>query len=110
YPSVTPYDDCGRWIAQALRRAGVHADMGSRLYRTFLAAGLPAPEMALSAGVGGGDNLFAWRFYADLVRTLAPHISQFGIATAEEIDLESLEYRMRSAAVVASAQVITPPI
>ena len=110
YPSVAAYDDCGRWIKQALRQAGVHTDMGSRLYQTFLAAGLPGPEMALAAGIGGGDSFFGWRFYADLVRTLAPHISRFGIATAEEIDLASLEDRMCSTAVEAKAQVITPPI
>jgi hypothetical protein len=69
--------------------------MGIKLHSTFVAAGLPAPSMRLSAvmsgGVNGVDHL---ELVTDLVETLLPAIERLGVATAAEIGVETLADRM----------------
>ena len=67
------------------------------LFRVFLEAGLPAPEMELVTTVGGPD----WGGHeqtADVSSALLPLIVKFGIATEEEVQARTLEKRLREEA------------
>jgi ubiquinone/menaquinone biosynthesis C-methylase UbiE len=100
---------CLGWITGALSSAGAELAMGYRLYSTFLAAGLPAPQQRLEGRIGGGPDSEAYRTIAGIVRTLIPVIERAGLATAAEIDIDTLEERLRSEVVSAGAIVVTPP-
>jgi SAM-dependent methyltransferase len=96
YPLSPTHDQCFRWIAEAFRMTGTETRMGVKLHAAFVAAGLPAPSMRLSAFVGGGTNTEDYlRAVADIVRTLLPAIERFGVATASEVDIETLAERMQ---------------
>jgi SAM-dependent methyltransferase len=95
-------------IAAALERAGVETEMGFKLRRAFLDAGLPEPRMELNAPVGGGPRWGGYEFAAGTLRTLLPLVERFGIATAEEVDVETLAQRLREE-MVASGGVGKPP-
>ena len=83
------------WIMETYRRAGMDLKMGLRLFPLFLEAGLPAPQMRLDAAVGGGPEWAGYGYIASLLRTLLPLIVKFNIATAEEVDIDTLEERFR---------------
>ena len=54
FPPIPTYDRSCRQLVECLGLAGTEPRMGLKLHTTFLAAGLPAPTMAMSARVGGG--------------------------------------------------------
>ncbi len=94
------------WILETYRRAGMDLKMGLRVFPLFLEVGLPAPQMRLDAAVGGGPEWAGYGYIASLIRTLLPLIVKFGIATAEEVGIDTLEERFRDE-VVSQGGVVT---
>ena len=80
--------------------------MPARLYRAFVDAGLPAPSMRMQTFVGGGAGCTDWlQAVAELVGSLLPAMEKLGVATAAEVDIETLAERLRRE-VTASGSVI----
>jgi hypothetical protein len=82
--------------------------MGLELYQVFLAAGLPGPSMRMDALIGGGPDCPAYELVADLVRSLLPVMEKLRIATAAEVNISSLEQRLRDEVVAAKGVVLSP--
>jgi SAM-dependent methyltransferase len=108
FPPTQLWEDALGWIAAALERAGVETEMGFKLRRAFLEAGLPEPRMELNAPVGGGPRWGGYEFAAGTLRTLLPLVERFGIATAEDVGVDTLADRLREE-MVASDGVGKPP-
>jgi ubiquinone/menaquinone biosynthesis C-methylase UbiE len=87
------------WIVEAFRRAGLPVRMGLDLYTVFLDAGLPAPSMSGEAMIVAGPEWVGYDLAAETIRTVLPLILKFGLATAEEVQIETLAERMRDEAV-----------
>jgi len=102
-PRVGPYDDSCRWILETIEKNGVHGRMGAMLPSTFVAAGLPAPSLALESLTGGGEDEERIRFVTEVVGTLHESIVRAGIATAEEMDLATLPERIAADALAKRA-------
>lgn len=83
------------WVIQVFQRVGVEIRMGMKLYSEFLKVGLPAPEIRYEAAIGGGPSWVGYEWFAGSLRSVLPLIIKFGIATAEEVEIESLEERLR---------------
>ena len=106
FPPAPTYDRCSQWIQETLRLSGAEPRMGTRLFSTFIAAGLPAPLMQLETLVAGvANNADPLHLVADLAGTLASAMERLGVATAAEVGLETLAERMISEA-AAGASVI----
>lgn len=74
--------------------------MGLKLHATFVAAGLPAPSMRLGSIVGGSVNSSdSARLVAMLAGTMLADMERLGVATADDLDFETLADRMVSEAV-----------
>jgi len=110
YPPSPLWQQTGNWIIQAFQRAGAELQMGMKIYGSFLAAGLPAPQLRYEAIFAGGPASPMYEFLADVVRALLPMFAQFGIATAEEVDIETLEDRLRKEIVPRQGVARTPAI
>jgi ubiquinone/menaquinone biosynthesis C-methylase UbiE len=108
-PDVPAFAQCGRWIVEAFARAGVETSMGSRLYSVFQQAGLPAPEMISGGRVEGNPQSQIFEWLAGTVRSLLPMIEKTGVATREEVGIDTLADRLR-AATVANGAVAHAPI
>jgi SAM-dependent methyltransferase len=106
FPSTRLWDQVRTWFLAALDFAGVETRMGLRLYQTFLAADLVAPELRLEAGIGGGERAPAF-MWADVLRSVIPTLEQAGIATEAEIDPDTLEARLMKETVTTDGVVIT---
>jgi SAM-dependent methyltransferase len=94
-PRAQLFEQAWNWWLEATRRAGLERQMGLKLYGLFLDAGLPPPEMRLERVMGGGPDWGGYDHLASLVRGLLPLIVQGGIATAEEVAIDTLAQRLR---------------
>jgi ubiquinone/menaquinone biosynthesis C-methylase UbiE len=95
FPPAPTYDRCSQWIRKTLRLSGAETEMGTKLFSTFIAAGLPAPSMQLETLVGGvANNADPLHLVADLAETLGNAMERLGVATAAEVGLETLAERM----------------
>ena len=108
HPSVAVWDDTVQALRAALTRGGSNARMGLELRAAFLAAGLPAPELRSEQDVGGGLEWRGYDLLAETVRAALPSIAACDEATAQELEVDTLAARLRTA-VVAGGGVATSP-
>jgi ubiquinone/menaquinone biosynthesis C-methylase UbiE len=94
-PAAPVIDKIRDWMLDAFAQAGIEMEMGHKLYQTFKAAGLPAPQMEIDGFIGGVEDISP-ALFANVVRMLVPHLEALGVATAEEIEVHTLEQRMRA--------------
>jgi SAM-dependent methyltransferase len=107
-PLVPLYEQMLSWGREGLQRAGLDSRFGLQLYQVFLDAGLPAPQLHCGAFVGAGPD---WGWYdvtAETIRSLLPVLIKYGIATAEEIGINTLAERCREAMVSKRSVAIGP--
>ncbi|HMR68002.1 MAG TPA: class I SAM-dependent methyltransferase [Anaerolineae bacterium] len=95
FPAGPLHQQVVQWTTAPPDR-GLGPKMGSHLYQTYLAAGLPEPQLRLEAPIGGGPNWPGYDYVADTVRSLLPMLEQRGRVTAVELDLETLAERLRA--------------
>jgi SAM-dependent methyltransferase len=93
-PPVPTYDRACQWVGETYCRTGVDVRIGTKLYSIFLAAGLAAPTMRLHAVIGGATALDEVHLDADQAVVLAADIERLGLATASELDAETLVERI----------------
>ncbi len=95
-PPAPIYDRCRQWIGEVFRSAGTpDTNVAARLRQAFLGADLTEPSMRMHTFVGGGERCADWlQAVAELVGSLLPAIEKGGIATAAEVDMETLAERM----------------
>ena len=110
FPPGTLWDQTGRLVIETFARAGTHMRMGRQLLGSFLAAGLPAPVMREEAMVGGGPGFTGYAWLAGVARSLAPLMNQWEIASAHQLEPDTLAERLRSDAVARGAVVWGPGI
>jgi ubiquinone/menaquinone biosynthesis C-methylase UbiE len=110
YPSLPLWEQVGTWFGEAMQRAGVESQMGLKLYAAFQEAGLPAPVMRADTIVGTGPDTPIYRQMTDLIRSLLPFMEQLGLATAADVEIETLAERLRDEVVAARGVITYPPL
>jgi predicted O-methyltransferase YrrM len=96
-PPAPLSEQVGKRLTQVFQRAGLDTQ-GLNLFHLFLEAGLPIPEMELITTVGGGPDWAGYEQLVDITSALLPLILNFGIATQEEVQVETLLQRLREEA------------
>ncbi|HVI06234.1 MAG TPA: class I SAM-dependent methyltransferase [Sphingomicrobium sp.] len=94
-PPARVVDEVREWLLSVFEKAGIELEMGPRLYSAFKAAGLNPPQMRVDGFIGGAESLSP-ALIANVVRTLLPQLEALGIARAEDVDIDTLENRMRA--------------
>lgn len=95
-------------LTQTFRRAGLEPDTGSHLYSLFNQAGLPQPQMIGGARVEGGPASTVYEYLAETVRSMLPFIIKTGVATAEEIEIDTFVSRLRHEITEMGGIIVTP--
>ena len=108
-PNTPRLNKLAEWGIEVFRRSGANVGMGLDLYGTFVDAGLPEPTLQYSAPVGGPAAWAGYQFIANSFRSLIPLLEAFGIATAQEVDVETLADRLRAEVVASKRPLILPP-
>lgn len=97
YPPSRLTEQVYRWATQGFAYAGVETAMGMKLHQVFVNAGLEQPQMQVD-GLIGGDRAFVeivTEFVSEAVRSLLPLLIKGGIATEEEVEIDTLAARWR---------------
>jgi hypothetical protein len=95
-------------IAKTDRLAGVQTDLGLHLTRVFLDAGLPWPTLKAEVPVGEEPGSFLYPWFTGTIRSLLPRIERFGLATADELQVDTLLARMEAEAANLKPRLIGP--
>lgn len=109
-PEVPTYRWCVDRIIALYERAGLEPDMGSKLFGAFQRAGLSVPVMIGACRVEGGPDSYVYRYIAATMRSLLPMFERVGVATATEVDVETLEDRMRAEAIEGACSLVLPTL
>jgi len=110
HPSSPLWETMWNWMRAVIRKGGLDPATGYNLRRTFLHAGLPEPEMNLCSPVGGGPDWPGYDYAAESVRSMLPLIVKLGIATEEEVEIDTLARRLRAETVAADGVVKAPDL
>jgi SAM-dependent methyltransferase len=108
-PEIPLLRKCGIWVGEALRHSGACLDMGMRLYQTYLQAGFVNSGCLVSHLSGCGPQPGLAEYVAETIRSLLPKIEQYGIATREEVDIDTLAERLDAAVRAANCQWVGTP-
>src|ERR1044071_8516069 len=84
FPQVELFEQSIRQIIKTLHREKAQTLMGLRLYRTFVEAGLPPPQMVMGARVEGSPDSLGYQIVAQVVKSLLPVMEKLGVANARE--------------------------
>ena len=100
-PPAPIFDACCRWLRDTVKWMKADPEMGMNLPAAFAAAGLPCPAMRVEQQIGGGEQAFeAVRLIVDLIRTQLGSVVASGVASEDEVSIETLMDRvMREIAV-----------
>jgi ubiquinone/menaquinone biosynthesis C-methylase UbiE len=96
YPAMPTWRRFWDWFQTTAARTGMELLMGYRLAPAFQAAGLPAPHLHLESPLIAGDDPAGYTWAADSLRSVLPLTFKFGLATPEEVEIETLAARLRA--------------
>jgi len=94
WPDVPIFDQAAWWLAEALRGSGARPELGLEMHSLFLDCGLPAPRMRTDTLISGEGDSPVYKLVAEAVRTLVPTLEKLNIASAAQVQIESLADRM----------------
>lgn len=105
-PRLPLLDQAWGWIVTALIRGGMVTDIGARITDGFARAGVQEAVVMREGRVERGGESGSHEYMARMVRTMAPIIERMGIASAEELGLDTLAERLSHEAAALDAQFI----
>jgi ubiquinone/menaquinone biosynthesis C-methylase UbiE len=108
-PGTEVWAQAMRWINAVLVQSGGQADAAFRLLQIYDDAGLGMPAILCETIVSGGRFSPFYDWLATTVRSLLPRIVELGIATEVEVDIDTLEDRLRNSAIEQRVQLLSPP-
>nr|WSY49000.1 class I SAM-dependent methyltransferase [Streptomyces sp. NBC_00886] len=108
-PAVPVVTESVAWIRAALRHGRRDPEMGERLAQVLRLSGMSDPSVAVAVPTGGPDSA-AVTLIAESARSLLPVMERGGIATAEEVDVDTLRDRMVRACTEVQATVYVPEL
>jgi ubiquinone/menaquinone biosynthesis C-methylase UbiE len=95
HPDTPLMNQLYQWILDVFKHSGAHLDMGIGLYQAFIDVDLPPPEMHLHAPIGAAADWAGYRYMVTIFQSLLPLIEKYGIATVEQVSINTLEERIR---------------
>ena len=90
-PELTLRNRVASWIWQTMRASGVEPQMGTKLYPVLRAGGLERVQAMAEVIVQTPETHYP---VAPLVRRLLPSMEEYGVATAAEVGIDTLEQRL----------------
>jgi len=106
-PKTPTVEKAARWMREIFSRSRADAEIGPKLHGIFKAAGLPDPQMRVDGLIYGSEGAGPM-LLAESIRAMLPAVEQFGLATAAEVDIGTLEDRIRVELGAADATMSSP--
>jgi SAM-dependent methyltransferase len=108
YPAMPLHNRVSQMFADLFNRATPHADIGIRLFHLMQEAGLPAPDTRAECVIGGGAGSNIQEWFAETVRSVLPKLEALGLATAAELDIETLADRLKDESIAYRSGILSP--
>lgn len=108
HPASPTYDRCVSWIIRTLYLSGADSHIGLKLYRIFRSAGLSVPVLRLDGIISGSPSAPTYEALAEVCRSLLPVMERFGVASAAEVEIDTLAERMRDEVLAKEGVVVAP--
>jgi SAM-dependent methyltransferase len=99
FPPTPLFDSLREWLIPRPGEtpgAGVEFQMGTKLFRTYLEAGLPTPELRMEAPIGGGPDWPGYVYLAETARSLLPGLQRATGIDPARVDIDTLADRLRA--------------
>ncbi|HET9253223.1 MAG TPA: methyltransferase domain-containing protein [Candidatus Eisenbacteria bacterium] len=97
FPPTPLFESLREWLIPNVGSShGAEFQMGTNLFRVFLEAGLPAPELRMEAPVGGGPDWPGYEYLAETARSLLPGLQGMTGVDPKQVDVDTLADRLRS--------------
>ena len=109
HPDTPLMNDLIEWGRTAFERSGAHVDMGMELYKAFVDAGLPEPALHFEAPMGGPENWPGFGYLENSFRSFLPLLEAYEIATADEVDVDTLAERIQTEVASSKRPIMLPP-
>lgn len=107
-PVAPLFDQAVEWFRQTAMHSGAEIQMGLKLPQVYRAAGLPFPRLFPAQLVGGGPDFIGYPWVAGVIRSILPLMERFGVAAAEQVNVETLAERLRDDAVARESCITSP--
>ena len=107
-PALPLFSRAVSWLTETFTRSGIHVDMGTRLYAAFRSAGLTSPSMFMLSRVEGVESTATYENLVQTLRSLLPAMERYGVASAAEVQIDTLSERLVQEARDADAVVLPP--
>jgi SAM-dependent methyltransferase len=95
-PALPLFERALWWLAEAFSRSGADPALGPRLWSTLLDAGVRPLGMVGVQPYFGPDDRAGPMVIAGIVRAALPLIERTGVATAEAVEIDTLQHRLAS--------------
>lgn len=95
FPTSELFSRVGSWIIAGFKAGEAETNMGRRLLSTFLRAGLLRPTMIAASRVESGPDAFAYTYLTEILRSLLPILERAGLASGQEVAIDTLADRLR---------------
>jgi SAM-dependent methyltransferase len=109
-PAIPLVESMIELVRQAFARSGVDPRPGMRLHEQFVGAGLPAPRLVSLGHVEAPPARMSAGMLTGVLNTLLPALEATGLATADELRLDTLPDRISAAAAESGSLFFTPPL
>lgn len=108
-PMTPLWTQVREWFLETLARARIRQRMGLELPAVFAAAGIPIAEMRLECALAAGEDLPVWG-WSNAVEGVVQVMEQLGVASAADLQPETLAQRLAAELRSAHGTVIGPPL
>jgi ubiquinone/menaquinone biosynthesis C-methylase UbiE len=102
--------DCVRMINEAFARAKVDLYIGMRVPAIYRAAGFSSSTSLAMSRIETGADSAAYDYLAQTIRSLLPMIEKTGVATKEQVGIDTLADRLRDEVVSLDATIHLPEL
>ncbi len=109
-PELPLFSELAEYLVELFRRACAYSDTGARLDHWMQLAELSNIQSSGECLIGGGSESPFYEWFAETIRSVAPHMDSLGIASIADLDLETLAARLREEATVCAGCLTTPLI
>ena len=95
-PAAPLFDETMRQVYEVVRGGGININVAIELYKSFVDAGLPGAQLSCQHWISGAPGSWVPQYVADLTESLLPAMEKQGIATRDEMRMETLAQRLEA--------------
>jgi hypothetical protein len=95
FPATELSQQVHRWAVPPPGGPGPEVRMGTKLYKVYVDAGLPGPQLMVEAPAGGGPEWPGYEYFVETFRSLLPALQKLTGLDPAQVGIDTLAARLR---------------